>query len=71
MNNECQCRLDADALNELKKKVTEEYEKYVKRLNRGYKDDYSLILNEISFIETYQYLDNQKLIYEYYINYGL
>lgn len=53
MNNECQCRLDADALNELKKKVTEEYEKYVKRLNRGYKDDYSLILNEISFIETY------------------
>lgn len=63
--------LDAGAIDELKKKVIEDYNKYIKKLFRGYRDDYSILLNEINFIEVYSEIDNQKLIYEYYMNYDM
>ena len=63
--------LDVGAVNNLKKKVIKEYEKYLHNLFKGYKNDYCFILNEISFIESYDDLDNQRLIYEYYINHGV
>lgn len=73
MSSNCQCNktLGVDAISNLKQKVLKEYESYIKSLNKGYKNDYSILLNEINFIEMYQDLDNQNLIYEYYINYGM
>lgn len=61
--------LDAAAIDKLKKKVIEDYRRYIKGLFRGYKNDYSELLNEINFIEIHSEINNQKLIYEYYINY--
>ena len=62
MNKDCQNRriVDADAIVKLKKKAI-----------KGYKGNYKQLLNEINFIETYRDLDNQKLIYEYYLNNGV
>lgn len=63
--------LTADAINNLKRKVIKDYEDYVKKLYKGYQNSYDTILDEISFIQTYKDINNQKLTYEYYINYGL
>lgn len=71
MISSCSKVLDADAINDLKQKVIKEYKAYVNALYRGYKNDYTTLLNEINFIETYKDLDNQNLIYEYYMNYGM
>nr|DAN43733.1 MAG TPA: hypothetical protein [Caudoviricetes sp.] len=57
-----------DAIDLLKEKTIEDYKAYVKKLNKGYRMDYSLILNEISFIETYSKLDNCDFIYQHLIN---
>lgn len=43
--------MDADALNKLKKKVSEEFYKLMCKVRKGYKLDYEFILEEISFIE--------------------
>ena len=49
-----------------------EFNKYIKKLSYGYyTDTYKDILNEICLIESYDNIDNNKLIYEYYINNGL
>jgi hypothetical protein len=45
--------LDVGAVNNLKKKVIKEYEKYLHNLFKGHKDGYRSILDEINFIETY------------------
>lgn len=63
--------VDVDAINNLKNKVIKDFNNYIKRLQKGYQDDYSVILNEINFIEVHPDLDNQTLIYEYYMNYGV
>lgn len=63
--------LDADAINKLKKKAIKDYRRYIKGLFRGYKNDYNELLNEINFIEIHSEINNQKLIYEYYINYDM
>ena len=43
--------MDVDALNDLKKKVSEEFFQLMCRVRRGYKPNYEFILEEISFIE--------------------
>lgn len=53
---------------ELKDKVINDFNKLILRLQNGYKDDYSNILNMICLIEFENYLDNTKSLYEYYIN---
>ncbi len=63
--------MDVDAVYNLKNKAIKDFNKFVLRLNKGYQDDYSVILNEINLIEISPDLDNWKLLYEYYINYGL
>lgn len=63
--------LDADALNELKLKITKDYESFLKQLYKGHRNDYTHILNAISFIDTAAALDNQKLLYQYFINNGV
>ena len=62
----------ADVLDDLKYKVIADFNKYIKKLSYGYyTDTYKNILNEICLIESYDNIDNNKLIYEYYINNGL
>lgn len=59
----------ADVLDDLKYKVIADFNKYIKKLSYGYyTDTYKDILNEICLIESYDNIDNNKLIYEYYIN---
>ena len=43
--------MDVDALNDLKKKVSEEFFQLMCRVRRGYKQNYEFILEEISFID--------------------
>ena len=62
----------ADVLDDLKYKVIADFNKYIKKLSYGYyTDTYIDILNELFLIESYDNIDNNKLIYEYYINNGL
>lgn len=62
----------ADVLDDLKYKVIADFNKYIKKLSYGYyPNTYKDILNEICLIESYDNIDNNKLIYEYYINNGL
>ena len=46
--------MDVDALNKLKKKVSEEFYKLMCQVRKGYQLDYEFILEEISFIELIQ-----------------
>lgn len=43
-----------DALNELKKKVIQEFNTLLSKVRKGYKLDYEFLLEEISFIELIQ-----------------
>lgn len=43
--------MDVDALNDLKKKVSEEFFQLMCRVRKGYKPNYEFILEEISFID--------------------
>lgn len=63
--------LDVDATKKLKKKIIKDYVRIVKRMNKGYKDDFRYILNEISFLGVWSNLDKPNIIYEYFINYGM
>jgi hypothetical protein len=57
-----------DAISNLKLKVIKDYDKWLSRLNIGYKDSYDFILHEISFIQSYDSLDNIDRIYEFLIS---
>ncbi len=61
-----------DALNELKKKVSEEYFELICKVKKGYQPDYEFILEEISFIELIQNkeLDDKLSLtaLQYYLN---
>ena len=43
--------MDVDALNDLKKKVSEEFFQLMCRVRKGYKPNYEFILEQISFID--------------------
>lgn len=68
MNLLCRKNLDVVALDELKLKIIRDYNIYLKSLSQGYRNDYSLIMNEINFVDTYLELDNQKTLYEHFTN---
>lgn len=57
-----------DVVSNVKASVVKDFSSFVARLNIGYKDDYSMILNKIMFIQTIQYLDKIEFIYEYLMN---
>ena len=61
-----------DALNELKKKVIQEFIILLNKVRKGYKLDYEFLLEEISFIELIQNseLDNKLFLtaLQYYLN---
>jgi hypothetical protein len=52
-----------DVLDDLKRKTIKDYNKFLYRLFKGYKDNYDHILNEINFIEISPLLDNRIKIY--------
>lgn len=64
--------MDVVAINDLKKKVSEEFYRLLCKVKRGYKPNYEFILEEISFIDLI--LNNQindKLsltALQYYLN---
>ena len=64
--------MDVDALNKLKKKVSEEFFSRLCKVKKGYYLDYEFILEEISFIELIQNnrIDpKSSLIYlQFYLN---
>lgn len=68
MNLLCRKNLDVVALDELKLKIIRDYNIYLKSLSQGYRNDYSLIMNEINLVDTYLELDNQKTLYEHFMN---
>lgn len=55
-------------VDELKRKVIKEYNQLLCRMSKGYKDDYTFILNQISFIGIGEQLQNCKLLIEYFLN---
>ena len=64
--------MDVDALNDLKKKVSEEFFQLMCRVRKGYKPNYEFILEEISFIDL---IKNRKIddklsltALQYYLN---
>ena len=64
----CLRQLTADALNKLKLKTIDDFNKLIHKISYGYKPDYKNILNQICFIEVNSQLDNSELIYESLIN---
>ena len=58
---------DADAL---KIECISEFMEYLKFLKKGYQREYDHILNMICFINSYDQLDEQKLITQYLLNYA-
>ena len=48
--------------------VISDFDKYIKKMNRGHKGDLTNILHKISFIQSYPSLDKPDPIYEYLIN---
>ena len=61
--------MTANALNNMKVQVIKDFDNYLQRLMLGYSDNYDKILHKISFIEKFNYLDNQTPMYEFLINY--
>lgn len=64
--------MDAVVLNNLKKKVIGEFLELFCKVRKGYKIDYEILLEEISFInliEEDQVIDEQfKVAIQYYLN---
>jgi hypothetical protein len=58
---------DVDAL---KIECISEFMEYVRFLQKGYQKEYSHILNMICFINSYDHLDNKKLLTQYLLNYA-
>ena len=58
--------LDVDAL---KKECIQQFMTYIKQLQKGNQTDYSHIMNIICLINSYEKLDNRKLIAQYLLNY--
>lgn len=57
-----------DAIANLKLKVIKDFDKFLKKLNKGYIENYDMILHQISFIQTCQYFDKIDGIYEFLMN---
>lgn len=54
---------DADVMDELKTLIIKQYKQYVCRLRKGYRDDYSTIMNKINFLDVCKFLDRNSFIY--------
>lgn len=63
-------QMDVVARNKLKKKVAEEFYHLLCKVKKGYRPDYEFILEEISFIDLADQLDDNLslTILQYYLN---
>lgn len=71
MNSQCVdvVRMSHDQhVDVLKHKIIELYCRYIRRLTKGYKDDYSTILNMINFVSLPYDSNQDDKIFEYLIN---
>ena len=59
--------LDVDAV---KIQCISEFMEYLRFLKKGYQREYDHILNMMCFINSYDELDNKKLITQYLLNYA-
>lgn len=63
---------DADAINDLKYKVINQFTNLLCKVSKGYKPDYENILQEISLIslveDGYMNVDDSLFIIQYYLN---
>lgn len=57
-----------DVVANTKLRVIKDFNKFLVRLNKGYVDNYDMILHRISFIQTCQYFDKLDGIYEFLMN---
>ena len=62
--------MTVDVLNKLKEKISKEFYELICKVKKGYKPDYEFILEEISFIELINELDNKLSLtaLQYYLN---
>ncbi len=62
--------MTVDVLNKLKEKISKEFYELICKVRKGYKPDYEFILEEISFIELINELDNKLSLtaLQYYLN---
>ena len=57
-----------DAIANLKLNIIYNFNQFLDRLNSGYMDDYSHILDQIAFIDSYSSLDNINTLVEFLMN---
>ena len=61
-------QINVIAVDDLKRKIINEYEEYICKLSRGHRGDYSYLLNEIDFVDIHSKLDRCPAIKEYLLN---
>ena len=57
-----------DAIANMKLKIIQDFDRYLKRASYGYYDDYLYILHKIAFIQSFSSIDNIDSIYGFLIN---
>ena len=57
-----------DAIANMKVKIIQDFDSYLKRASYWYYDDYSYILHKIAFIQSFSSIDNIDSIYGFLIN---
>lgn len=57
-----------DVIANLKLNIIYNFNQFLDRLNSGYVDDYSYILDQIAFIDSYSSLDNINTLIEFLMN---
>lgn len=57
-----------DVIANLKLNIIYNFNQFLDRLNSGYVDDYSYILDHIAFIDSYSSLDNINTLVEFLMN---
>ena len=57
-----------DAIANMKLKIIQDFDRYLKRASYGYYDVYSYILHKIAFIQSFSSIDNIDSIYGFLIN---
>ena len=57
-----------DAIANMKLKIIQDFDRYLKRASYGYYEDYSYILHKIAFIQSISSIDNIDSIYGFLIN---
>ena len=57
-----------DVIANLKLNIIYNFNQFLDRLNSGYVDDYSYILDQIAFIDSYSSLDNINTLVEFLMN---